>query len=451
MKSLYYQDRLYVNNGKGLFTQDSLALPDIKSSGSCVISADIDMDGDMDLFVGGRVKPRQYPATPESYLLLNESDGGKIKFVDVTDSLAPGLKKAGMVSCGLFTDFNNDGWIDLIIAGEWMPISFYENDSGSFRRLGAETGLNFSNGWWNSINGTDFDKDGDIDYIAGNLGLNTLLKASRQEPLTLYADDFDQDGLIDPLIFSHIKDRTVPFHPRNPVVSQLKYLAKKFPTFSDFAAADLNDILNEDQLKRAMELNCYELRSCYLENLGNEKFKMTPLPIITQVSPVYGILINDFDYDGYFDALLVGNSKASNLTIGWYDASIGYFLKGHGDGTFTVINGTKSHFFVDSYAKSMVQIKGIRNEPWVIVANTDDSLEVFRRKFNLSTTVICKKDALYGYLVFEDKSRQKIEFYKGSGYLSAQGNTFFPGSNVKSIQIYNSLNKQIQSISFDLP
>ena len=187
-----YQDRLYRNNGDGKFTFDETALPKIESSGSCVIAADFDKDNDLDMFVGGRVVPMSYPVSPRSYLLQNDGSG---KFEDVTSTLSVGLDSVGMVTDALFTDFDNDGWEDLIVVGEWMPITLFKNNKGRFTKF-----KELKTGWWNSIAGADFDGDGDTDYIAGNLGKNSVLQVNENEPVSLYAKDFDGNGSMDPII-----------------------------------------------------------------------------------------------------------------------------------------------------------------------------------------------------------------------------------------------------------
>jgi hypothetical protein len=380
---------------------------------------------------------------------LNESDKNGVRFVDITESWSSEMKNIGMVTGGLFTDFNNDQLVDLILVGEWMPICLFMNTGSSFTLLSDSAGLQYSHGWWNSIQGGDFDKDGDMDYLAGNLGLNSWLKATRDEPISMYADDYDQDGKIDPLLFHFVHGKNVPFHSRDLLVNQLSFLRRKFPTYADFAKADLNDILDEVQRKQSLEFFAYELRSSYIENLGNNRFKMRPLDISVQVSPMFGILIDDFDDDGFFDAIMAGNSKASNLTLGWYDASIGYFLKGKGDGTFEIKDGTRSGFYVDTDAKGIVQLGGINSEPVIVVANNDDSLSVFNRVSVPSHTLELPPGGSSGRLIYKDGSSQKIEFYNGGGYLSGQGRTLFLGRHVKSILVYDPSNRLLQEVSFD--
>jgi hypothetical protein len=230
---------------------------------------------------------------------------------------------------------------------------------------------------------------------------------------------------------------------------QLNYLERKFPTYRDFASAGLNDVLDETQREEAQKMYVYEFRSSYVENLGNNQFRIKPLPVITQSAPLYGILVDDFDDDGNFDALLTGNSKASNLTLGWYDAYIGYMLKGKGDGNFEVIDGVKSHFFLDKEAKSLVQMKYKDHETCIIAGNNDDSLSVFRRRQAPAHQVEIPNQAVYGIISYRDHTTQKIEFYRGAGYLSSQGNTWFMGNQVKRLELYGPNGKPLQAVSFD--
>ena len=433
----FYLDRLYMNDGKGHFTIEKTAIPRITSSGSCVIGYDYDLDGDTDLFVGGRVTPGKFPAIPESHILRNDSYGDLIRFTDVTDEIAPGLKNIGMVTAALWTDYNNDNLIDLLVVGEWMPITFFRNTGSSFVKLTGETGLDFSEGWWNSIIGADFDKDGDIDYIAGNLGRNSWLKANQHEPLTLLAADFDRNGIIDPLFFNVVDGIKVPFHSRMLMVAQLNYLDKKYPTHSDYAKATLETILDESQRNEAMKFHAYNFNTSYIENLGNSQFRITPLSNENQLAPVSGITVGDFDMDGFYDVLLVGNAYSSSLRMGWYDASIGAFLKGKGDGSFTTKLGTKSNFYIDSDAKSMVKMRGAEFKELIVVASNSDTLKVFIPNHQADHDITLKSEYAFGLLFFMDGSKQRIEFYRGGGYLSADGANLFMSNLIQKIEFYS--------------
>ncbi|MBA4057102.1 MAG: RNA-binding protein, partial [Marivirga sp.] len=231
-KSLY-QDRLYRNDGKGKFHLDNEALPKIESSGSCVTAADVDHDGDLDLFVGGRIMPGSYPSTPRSYLMRNNGEG---KFEDVTSSIGSGLDSVGMVTDALFTDFDNDGWKDLIIVGEWMPVTVFGNDRGAFKKI-----TELKTGWWSSIAEGDFDKDGDPDYIVGNLGKNSVFQASEWEPVSIYAKDFDANGSLDPFISRYIQGKEFPAHYRETMTEQIAGLRRILRTYSQYGKTEMGE------------------------------------------------------------------------------------------------------------------------------------------------------------------------------------------------------------------
>jgi hypothetical protein len=232
-----YLDRLYLNDGNGMFSYDSTALPVISTSSFCVNVADFDADQDLDVFVGGRINLRDYPATPGNYLLINESTNGNTRFINATEEFFPELSENGMVSSALWTDFNNDGLLDLIVVGEWMPISVYQQTEGGFQNVTGEMFSAPVSGWWNSINGGDFDKDGDMDYVVGNLGLNAHVKTSKNRPVSLVAEDFDNDGQIDPVVFRHYEDKLVPLHTRDVLVNQLGSWKSVYPDYNSYAEA----------------------------------------------------------------------------------------------------------------------------------------------------------------------------------------------------------------------
>jgi hypothetical protein len=447
--SNYYFDRLYLNDGTGKLTYLKDAMPPMKSSSSCVTANDFDSDGDLDLFIGGRVTPGRFPEAPQSYLLENRTEKGKVIFKEVTENLAPGLSNIGVVTGAVWTDFNNDHLKDLIVVGEWMPISVFKNTGGGFINITDRAGLKHSDGWWNSITGADFDKDGDIDYIIGNQGFNSWIKASKEQPFLLYFDDYDLNGVIDPLFFNYHNGRIVPFHSRSLFLNQLDFLKSRFPTHRDFAQATLFDLLDQKQLENSRKLFTYELGSCYLENIGDESFRLIPLPNEVQVAPIFGTLPGDFDGDGNYDILMVGNAYSSALRLGWYDASIGYMLKGGGDGTFKVSSGISNGFYVDSDAKSLVKLRSKIHEEIVLVGNNNDQLKALKILDQYPLLVdldIVKSD--HAVLLFEDGTRQKVEFYRGSGYLSMNSAKNSFSKHVREIIFYDGLGKIINEIEF---
>jgi hypothetical protein len=356
-----YQDRLYRNNGDGKFTLDETTLPKIESSGSCVIAADFDKDNDLDVFVGGRVVPMSYPVSPRSFLLQNDGSG---KFEDVTSTLSVDLDSVGMVTDALFTDFDNDGWEDLIVIGEWMPITIFKNNKGRFAKF-----KELKTGWWNSIAGADFDGDGDTDYIAGNLGKNSVLQVNENEPASLYAKDFDGNGSMDPIITRYLNGKEYPVHYRETMTDQIVGLRRILQSYSQYGKMESREIIDflGDQRMITKRADCFE--SSFLENLGNGNFSLSPLPLSAQVSPINDIAVCDLNGDGHLDFLAVNNSFSEETLSGYYDAGIGVCALGRGDGTFEILPPKKSGFCVRTDAKAIAEIKIDDKRKWIITSN----------------------------------------------------------------------------------
>jgi hypothetical protein len=427
-----YQDRLYKNNGWGKFEYDTTALPKILSSGSCVVANDFDQDGDLDLFVGGRIVPIRYPETPESHLLINDGNG---KFENQTSKFSTSLSKAGMVTSALWTDINNDGWMDLAVVGEWMPITFFVNDSGkSFTPVKIPD----SSGWWNSISGGDFDNDGDMDYIAGNLGLNSVYRASVSEPVTISAKDFDDNGSIDAILCRYIQGKEYPVHPRETLTGQIPKLRGVAQRYAQYGAMGIKDIMPEAMLKDAMVLKTTLFASVYIENIGDNNFKIKELPIETQFSPLYGISITDVNEDGNLDILTIGNSYASETLSGFYDAGIGNYLRGDGMGNFKSISVTESGFFVNGDAKGLASLTLNDGNQLFLATQNRDSLKLFTKS---SASLYTKEQliqpaSLANSCILELKNgkKRKHEFYHGSGYLSSSSRVLIQDKNIVSIK-----------------
>lgn len=410
-----YQNRFYRNAGKGKFELDTTALPIMKSSGSCVVANDFDKDGDLDLFVGGRIVSMRYPETPESFLLVNDGTG---KFKNQASMISKELSTVGMVSGALWTDVNNDGWVDLAVVGEWMPITFFINESGkSFTTLR----LPDTSGWWNSISGGDFDNDGDIDYVAGNLGLNSVYRASVAEPVCVYAKDFDDNGSVDPILCRYIQGKEYPVHPRETLTGQLAKLRGVAQRYADYGGMGITDLIPQKILDNALVLKSTLLASVYVENAGNNKFNVKQLPVEAQYSPVYGISVVDINEDGNLDVLSIGNSYASETLSGFYDAGIGNYLQGDGAGNFTAVPVTTSGFFVDGDAKALARLTLGNGNALFIATQNRDSLKVFMRRTEKPATPAASVDALSNAVVIElaNGKKRKHEFYYGSGYLSS--------------------------------
>lgn len=407
-----YQDLLYRNNGRGILTPDTTALPHITSSGGCVTACDFDQDGDLDLFVGGRITPQQYPVTPTSYLLQNNGQGN---FKDVTAQLSPTLQSAGMVTAALWTDFDLDGWTDLMLVGEWMPITCYKNIAG--RNFIAAT-IPFTEGWWNSLTGADFDLDGDVDYIAGNLGLNAIYKASPEEPVCLYAKDYDQNGSMDPILCRFIDGKEYPVHPRETLVDQLVSMRRVLRRYATYGEKTFAEIMTPTQLEDAIILKAYRFESSYIENTGHGTFKVHSLPMTAQLAPLYGIIAKDINDDGYPDVLGVGNSYASDPLTGFYDAGQGICLWGNGQGGFTPADRAISGFTVSGDAKALATLY-IPHRILYLVTQNRDSLRVFQQTIPAHHQLINLKPYDQHAIISHPNGRKEYrEFYWGTGYLS---------------------------------
>jgi len=359
--------RLYVNDGLGHFTRSG-GLPDLFITGSCVSSSDYDKDGDIDLFIGARTIPWKYGIKPDGYLLQND---GKGIFRDVTGQQAPQLRQIGFVKDAIWVDIDGDKDDDLVIAGEWMPITILINSQGNFKIIegsGLESGI----GWWNCVTSFDFDLDGDMDLVAGNLGLNSKLKASTAEPLRMYVKDFDSNETIEQVLTHYIEGKEYPFHTRDELTKQLPGLKKKFLSYARFGEAEVEDIFSEKELSTAEKFEANRLESVIIENLGDGKFKMSALPKAAQFSPTMSILVEDVDQDNLPDLILGSNFFPINIQMGRYDGSYGTVLKNKGK-SFQALPQSKTGWSIKGEVRHLEKITikgervylGIRNNDFV--------------------------------------------------------------------------------------
>jgi len=366
-----YQDRLYINDGKGNFSKSSL--PVTASSGSTVISFDADGDGDFDIFRGGEVLPHQYPKAPLSYLLINENG----KLVDKTKLMAPDLVQVGMVKTGVATDLNGDKKTELIIAGEWMPIKVFEFVNGKMVDKSSAYGFEGTEGWWNKTIADDIDGDGDMDLIAGNLGENYKFSASKEKPFEVFAKDFDNNGTNDIFLAKHLNEIMVPIRGRECTSQQCPMIAQKFPTFLSFAESDLKEILG-DEIENAYRKQAYLFSTVMFIN-DKGRFTLKKLPVEAQLSTVNGILVKDFDGDGKKDIVLAGNKFDVEVETTPADASVGLLLKGGSNGDFISTKPVESGFFVPYNVKDIKAIK-TRTGYVVLICSNNDSLRIFENK-----------------------------------------------------------------------
>ncbi|WP_411029827.1 VCBS repeat-containing protein [Spongiimicrobium sp. 3-5] len=365
------QDRLYLNSGNGNFRKTTKALPKMLTSSSCVKASDFDSDGDLDLFVGGRSVPGEYPTATRSYILSNDGNGN---FSDVTESVGPALKNPGMVTDAIWTDFNNDGLDDLIVIGEFMGIRAFENKAGKLSYVDV---LTDSQGWWNAIEEGDFDADGDMDYILGNFGSNSQIKASVEEPVQLFVSDFDNNGSIDPILCSYIMGESYPVFSKDDLLGQLNGLKSRYINYADYADQKITDIFNAEELANATVLEAKTFSTSYLENLGNNQFKLSALPLLSQFSPVFGILVQDFNQDGHLDVLLGGNFFGTRVKYGRYDANMGLLLLGDGHGNFDPSSNLESGLNINGEVRDITSITLSDKRELILVSRNNESLKTY--------------------------------------------------------------------------
>jgi hypothetical protein len=443
-----YQDHFYINNGKGEFTEDKACLPRNFVSKSCVRAADIDHDGDLDLFVAGRVDPWNYPKPVSSFIFRNDTEDGKIKFTDITAEAAPALVNAGLVCDALFSDFDNDGWQDLIIAGEWMPLTFLKNTNGTFSNISASTGTGDKKGWWTSITSGDFDNDGDIDYIVGNLGLNSFFRASRKFPISIYAADFDLNGSYDAFtsiwLASSQQDTTRKEYPvdgRDDAIKQMISMRARFQNYKSYAVSTIDKLFTEDQLKKSLKLEVNYLASSYCRNDGNGKFTLMELPATAQLSALNGMITGDFNCDGNLDVIFSTNDFGTEVSVGRYDALNGLMLEGDGKGGFRVISIAESGIYIPGNGKALVSLKGVDGSYIVAAGQNRGPLKFFelRKKCEL---VRLHPDDVSAELIYRDGKKRKTEFYYGSSFLSQSARYLDADENLESAIITDASGKK---------
>lgn len=366
--------RLYLNNGHGNFTYATDALPEITTSASCVEAADYDNDGDLDLFVGGRIKTAQYPLSPSSYILKNE----KGKFTDVTKTLNPSLSEPGMVSSAVWADINNDRKTDLVLAGEWQPIRIFQNEGTVFTEITESAGLKSSNGWWNCITAADLNKDGFVDFIIGNTGKNSYFSPSVEHPVQIVAKDFDNNGSMDPIItyYNPIEQERFIVHNRLVLIDQIPGVKRRFETFTQYATRPFEKVFSEDELNGSFTANAFKLESVILINNRGKSFTVTDLPDIAQLSTINDILVDDINHDGAADIIAIGNMYAQETLFGRYNASIGTILLGDGNLNWKELPARKSGFIVDGDARYIESLRMKQGLVYVIT-NNNDSIQFF--------------------------------------------------------------------------
>ena len=369
------QDRIYFNDGKGNFERQVNNLPKMLISGSCVTAADYDKDGDLDLFVGGRFVPGQYPIAPKSHILQNN---GKGIFTDITNDVNSTISEIGMVTDAIWADYNMDSEMDLIIVGEWMGVKVFSGENGKLVDVSNAAGLKNTEGWWNKISAADFDKDGDIDFVIGNFGQNSQLKTSIDEPVRIYAGDFDNNGSIDPILCSYSLGKEYPELSKDDLAGQLSSIKSKYVKYEDYANAEVSNIFGQEALNSALKLETKNFNTSYLENMGDGTFKLKKLPVVTQYAPVYGIHISDYNMDGNLDILMAGNFYGTRVKYGRYDANKGVCLLGDGRGNFSAVSSAVSGIRIDGEVRDIIDVKIASGGKLLILAKNNEAIQVYK-------------------------------------------------------------------------
>jgi len=368
-------DRLYINDGFGEYARSSQLLPTSNpESTSVVIPNDFDKDGDIDLFVGIRLKPGSIGVPQNGYILENN---GKGEYKDVTLELAPEMIELGMITDAKWADFDNDDDYDLIIVGEWMEIKLFENDNSNFTEISKDVGLKNTSGWWNRIASSDIDNDGDIDFIVGNHGLNSRFKASVEAPISCYVNDFDNNGSIEQIVCNYNEGKSYPLVLRHDLIKQLPHLKKKYVYYTNYKGQAIEDIFTSEELKNSIVHEVTMLESILLINNGDASFKIKPLPTESQFAPIYAISASDFDKDGVIDLVLGGNLYNVKPEIGSYDASYGQFLKGTGNGDFTVYSMAESGLFLDGEIRDF-KIFSHKQNDLLLVSKNNSTVDFYQ-------------------------------------------------------------------------
>ena len=367
-------DRLYLNKGQGRLEKSQQLLPVATrfESTSTVAANDYDNDGDLDLFVGARLIPSLYGVPGNGYLLSND---GKGNFQNVTSTLAPQLLELGLITDAKWIDVNNDSNTDLVVTGEWMPITLFINENNNLVDRTKEYGLEKTNGWYNCIEAADFNNDGLVDFVVGNHGLNSRFKASEQEPVSLYVNDFDQNGTIEQVLTRFDDGVSYPLVLKQDLVGQIPSLKKKYLHFKEYKNKTITDIFTPAQLDNALVLNAFTFETAIWINQVNGTFKKVNLPIQTQFSPVYAIAVDDFDGDKNLDVLMGGNLYRAKPETGIYDGSYGLLLKGNGDGNFEAVSSGESGVLIKGEIRALRKME-YKKQSMVLVGKNNDKMEV---------------------------------------------------------------------------
>ncbi len=372
-KSEFLKDRIYSNDGSGNFTKVIEALPDFLISGGIVAAADYDKDNDLDIFVGGRLVPGNYPTAATSLLLKNKSTSTKISFENDEESV---FNDIGMVTGVEWFDYNNDNWLDLVVVGEWMTPQIFKNVKGTLINVTNDLGLTNFHGWWNTVKAADFDNDGDLDFVVGNLGLNYKYKASAEKTFDMYVNDFDKNKQNDIVLSYYNEGKQYPVRGRECSSQQIPTIKRKFKNYDSFSKATVLDVYGEKNIENSIHYKVETFAHTYFENVSG-KFIAHELPKLSQLSSVNQILIEDYTNDGFLDILIAGNLHESEVETPRNDASIGLLLVNNKQGNFNAVTSKQSGFYASGNIKELATIK-IKDAIYTIAVKNNDYLQFIK-------------------------------------------------------------------------
>jgi hypothetical protein len=374
MSKSYYIDRLLFNDGKGNFGEFPGALPPTDESGACVTVFDFDKDGDLDVARGGSVRPGEFPRMSKSFLLQN--NGGR--FTDVTSKVAPELEYLGIVNAIRFEDLNKDGTAEMLVAGEWLPLTVFENTAQGYKINNAKYGLEGSEGWWNCLQTADFNGDGYIDIAAGNLGLNCRLSASPTEPVEVFGVDIDQNGSIDPILSFFIQGKRYPLSHRDNLIKQVPAFKKQFVRYRTYSNATLDDVLTPQQQQQALHLKATVFANSIFYGSASGKFERKDLPDYAQTAPIMDMAVKDLNGDGLPDLVAVGNDYGLEVESGRLDAGDGWLLAGSKEKGLTIVPNPVSGIWASGEGRKVRILQhGANQKPLIVVANNNGFMQAF--------------------------------------------------------------------------
>jgi enediyne biosynthesis protein E4 len=435
-----YTDHFYVNDGKGNFQELSLPITNNRASKSCIAAHDYDLDGDLDLFIGGRVIPGQYPLPASSFLYRNDSKAGQISFSDVTRSVAPELQGVGMISSACWSDADADGQMELLLTAEWGSPMIFRMQQGQLKRIAGP--LDKLTGWWNSIVPADLDSDGDMDYLLGNYGTNGYLQPSDKYPVRAYVSDFDQNNSTDAVFTSYqrlsLTDSTrveVPQAGRDDFLREMSSMRERYPNYSSYAKATLKTLFTPEQLKSARVFSVVEFRSGWLENKGAMQFVFHAFPMEAQWAPVYGMIARDMDGDGNMDIALIGNEFSMAASLGRYDAFQGLVLKGDGKGSWIPLSIQQSGFFLKGNGRSMAEIN-LPGGAGMLALENIGTIKLFAYPWEQKNLIRLEPDELYAIVHDKQGRKRREEFPRGSGFLTQSGRYLHLNASTAQIEIF---------------